>query len=194
MLQRQKSYIYFTFPAIDGCAGNCYDKSVSKRGRSPRDFRKGGFFVHISAYVWVFLLILFLMAEGATVALTALWFAFGALAAAIAALLGASVGLQVGLFVAVSVLLLAMLRPILKRYVNPKIVKTNTDALIGRECVVTQPIDNLAAQGQVKVGGMTWSARSDSGADIPANTVVKIVRIEGVKLYVTPAPAPEAVK
>ena len=150
--------------------------------------------MHISAYIWVFLLILFLMAEGATVALVALWFAFGALAAAIAALLGASVGLQLGLFTAVSVLMLAMLRPILKKYVNPKIVKTNADSLIGRECVVTQPIDNLAAQGQVKVGGMTWSARSEAGTDIPEGTVVKIVRIEGVKLYVTPAPVPEAAK
>ena len=50
--------------------------------------------MHISAYVWLVLLILFLMAEGATVALVSLWFAAGALAAIIAALLGASVGLQ----------------------------------------------------------------------------------------------------
>ena len=150
--------------------------------------------MHVSAYVWVVLLILFLMMEGATVALVTIWFAAGALVAAIAALLGASVGVQLALFLAVSAGLLAMLRPILKKYVNPKIVKTNTDSLIGRECVVTEAIDNLAAKGQVKVGGMTWSARSDSGADIPAGTVVTVSRIEGVRLFVAPARVPEAVK
>ena len=150
--------------------------------------------MHISAYVWLVLLILFLMAEGATVALVSVWFAAGALAAVIAALLGASIAVQLALFLVVSVALLAMLRPILKRYVNPKIQKTNADSLIGKECVVTEPIDNLKACGRVKVGGMTWSARSASGEDISVGTVVKISRIEGVKLFVKPAPVPEAVK
>lgn len=194
MLLRQKSYIYFTFPAIDGRAGNCYDKSVSKRGRSPRDFREGGFFVHISAYVWLVLLILFLMAEGATVALVSLWFAAGALAAIIAALLGASVGLQLALFLIVSIALLAMVRPVLKKYVNPKIQKTNVDALVGQECTVIEAIDNLAATGRVKVGGMTWSARSVGEENIPVGTVVKIQAVQGVKLLVTPVAAAETVK
>ena len=150
--------------------------------------------MHISAYVWVALLILFLMMEGASVALVSLWFAAGALAAAVAALLGASAVVQIVLFLTVSAALLALLRPILKKYVDPKIVKTNVDSLVGKECVVTEPIDNLKAKGQVKVGGMTWSARSNSGEDIPVGTVVKISRIEGVRLFVEPARMPEAVK
>lgn len=150
--------------------------------------------MHISAYVWVALLILFLMMEGASVALVSLWFAAGALAAAVAALLGASAVVQIVLFLTVSAALLALLRPILKKYVDPKIVKTNADSLVGKECVVTEPIDNLKAKGQVKVGGMTWSARSNSEEDIPVGTVVKISRIEGVKLFVEPTRVPEAVK
>ena len=94
--------------------------------------------MHISAYVWLVLLILFLMAEGATVALVSLWFAAGALAVIIAALLGASVGLQLALFLVVSVALLAMLRPVLKKYVNPKIQRTNVDAL-GRNVPSSKP-------------------------------------------------------
>lgn len=150
--------------------------------------------MHISAYVWVALLVLFLVMEGASVTLVTLWFAAGALVAAIAALLGASAVVQIVLFLTVSAALLALLRPILKKYVDPKIVKTNADSLVGKECVVTEPIDNLKAKGQVKVGGMTWSARSNSGEDIPVGTVVKISRIEGVKLFVEPARVPEAVK
>lgn len=150
--------------------------------------------MHISAYVWLVLLILFLMAEGATVALVSLWFAAGALAAIIAALLGASVCLQLALFLVVSVALLAMLRPVLKKYVNPKIQRTNVDALVGQECTVIEAIDNLAATGRVKMGGMTWSARSIGEENIPAGTVVKIEAVQGVKLLVSPVAVQEAVR
>lgn len=148
-----------------------------------------GFF----AYMWVGLLILFLVLEGSTVALVSLWFAVGSLAAIVAALLGASLGVQVGIFLVVSGVLLALLRPFLRKYVAPSIQKTNADSLIGKCCPVTDAICNLESRGQVKIGGMVWSARSESGADIPEGTVVKVRRIEGVKLIVSPVPVPETV-
>lgn len=146
-----------------------------------------GFF----AYMWVGLLILFLVLEGSTVALVSLWFAVGSLAAIVAALLGASLGVQVGIFLAVSGVLLALLRPFLRKYIAPSIQKTNVDSLVGRECPVTEDIQNLQSQGQVKVNGMVWSARSTDGQQIPKGTVVRIDRIEGVKLLVSPVPVPE---
>ena len=146
-----------------------------------------GFF----AYMWVGLLILFLVLEGSTVALVSLWFAVGSLAAIVAALLGASLGVQVGIFLAVSGVLLALLRPFLRKYIAPSIQKTNVDSLVGRECPVTEDIRNLQSQGQVKVNGMVWSARSTEGQHIPKGTVVRIDRIEGVKLIVSPVPVPE---
>lgn len=146
-----------------------------------------GFF----AYMWVGLLILFLVLEGSTVALVSLWFAVGSLAAIVAALLGASLGVQVGIFLAVSGVLLALLRPFLRKYIAPSIQKTNADSLVGRECPVTEDIQNLQSQGQVKVNGMVWSARSTDGQSIPKGTVVRIDRIEGVKLLVSPVPVPE---
>lgn len=146
-----------------------------------------GFF----AYMWVGLLILFLVLEGSTVALVSLWFAVGSLAAIVAALLGASLGVQVGIFLGVSGVLLALLRPFLRKYIAPSIQKTNVDSLVGRECPVTEDIRNLQSQGQVKVNGMVWSARSTDGQHIPKGTVVRIDRIEGVKLLVSPVPVPE---
>lgn len=148
-----------------------------------------GFF----AYMWVGLLILFLVLEGSTVALVSLWFAVGSLAAIVAALLGASLGVQVGIFLVVSGVLLALLRPFLRKYIAPSIQKTNADSLIGKCCPVTDAICNLESRGQVKIGGMVWSARSESGADIPEGAVVKVRRIEGVKLIVSPVPVPETV-
>ena len=93
----------------------------------------------------------------------------------------------------VSGALLALLRPFLKKYIAPTIQKTNVDSLIGQCCPVTEDIRDLQSQGQVKVNGMTWSARSTDGRDIPKGTVVKIERIEGVKLMVSPISIPEKV-
>ena len=137
--------------------------------------------------IWFGLMVAFCALEAATVTLVSIWFAGGALAATIAALLGASWPLELVLFVGVSALLLACLRPLVRKYVTPKVTATNAQALVGQVVLVTESIDNLAAQGAVKVNGVVWTARSASGANIPAGTKVQIDRIEGVKLFVTPA-------
>ena len=136
---------------------------------------------------WLIAIVVFLMVEGATVAMVSLWFAFGALAALIASLLGGAVWLQALLFFLVSAGLLAALRPFARKHFTPKLTKTNVDAVIGLEGYVTAPVDNVAAQGQVKLGAMVWTARSTSGEPIPAGTLVRVDKIEGVKAYVSPA-------
>ena len=86
--------------------------------------------------------------------------------------------------------LLALLRPLVKRYVTPRITATNVDSVIGSTGLVTAAIDNVSAVGQVKLGAMEWTARSTSGQPIPAGTLVKVDRIEGVKAFVSPAEVP----
>ena len=140
----------------------------------------------MNTLVWFLLLVLFVVAEAATVSMVSAWFAIGALAALAGALLGAKTWLQIVLFVAVSGISLAMLRPVAKKYFNKRITRTNVDALAGKTCLVTAGIDNLQACGQVKLGDVEWSARSSTNEPIPAGTQVKIDRVEGVKVYVTP--------
>ena len=140
--------------------------------------------MNIPAIIWLVLLVIFLLAEAATVSVVSTWFAGGALVAMVAALLGAKTPVQIVLFFAVSVGLLAMLRPVVKKHLKPKLVATNADALIGKTCLVTEEIDNLAGFGRVKVGDVTWSARSESGEKIPAGSQVKILKIQGVKVIV----------
>ena len=143
-----------------------------------------------AAIVWLVLMVLFLATEAGTVSVVSLWFAVGALAALSASLLGAPGWLQGALFLAVSAGLLALLRPLVKRYVSPKITATNVDSVIGSTGRVTAAIDNVSAAGQVKLGAMEWTARSTSGEPIPAGTLVKVDRIEGVKAFVTPVQVP----
>ena len=140
-----------------------------------------------AALVWFFLMILFIMVEANTVAVVSAWFAVGALAAMLASMLGGQLWLQVTLFFTVSAALLLSLRPMVRKYFTPKLVKTNVDTVIGARGTVTERIDNLASCGQVKLGAMVWSARSTSGEPIEAGTVIRADRIEGVKVFVSPA-------
>ncbi len=139
-----------------------------------------------AAITWLVLMVVFLLAEAATVTIVSLWFAAGALAAMITALLNGAVWLQAAVFLAVSVILLIALRPLVRRYVTPKLTATNVDSVIGSTGLVSVAIDNVAASGQVKLGGMVWTARSTSGTVIPEGTYVKVDKIEGVKAFVTP--------
>lgn len=136
--------------------------------------------------IWLILLIAFVMAEAATVSVVSLWFAAGALAALIAAMLGAQLWLQVVLFAVVSAVLLVALRPWIKKFFTPKLTRTNVDAVIGKEALVTVAIDNIQATGQIKLGGVEWTARSTDGAPIAVGTRVRVDKIEGVKVFVTP--------
>ena len=136
--------------------------------------------------IWLVLMVVFLMVESQSVTMVSLWFAAGALGALIAELCGAELWLQIVIFFAVSIVLLASLRPIARKYFTPKIIKTNVDSVIGQTGLVTADIDNVTAQGQVKLGAMEWSARSTSGENIKAGSLVKVDKIEGVKAFVTP--------
>ena len=144
-----------------------------------------------AATVWMVLMVALLIVEGACpFHLVSIWFAVGALVAGIAALLDAALGLQIGLFLVVSCALLVAMLPLVKKFVTPKIVKTNVDSVIGSQGYVTEHVDNVAATGQVKLGGMYWSARSQHGAVIEAGTLVQVDRIEGVKVFVSAVKTP----
>lgn len=139
-----------------------------------------------SAIIWLALMVVFLIVEGATVSLVSLWFAVGSLGALVADLLGAPEWLQMLLFLVLSSVLLAGLRPFIRKFIKPKVTATNTDSVIGSAGYVTEDIDNLSARGQVKLGGMFWSARSTSGNPIQQGTKITVDKIEGVKVFVSP--------
>ncbi len=136
--------------------------------------------------VWLGLLILFAVGEAVSVGLTSIWFAAGALAALVCALLNGPLWLQITLFIIVSILCLLAVRPLAKRYLNGKVQPTNVDRILGEEAQVTEDIDNIQGRGAVTIGGITWSARSQNGEAIPTGTLVKVLRIEGVKVFVEP--------
>ena len=134
--------------------------------------------------LWLVLLIVFAVLEASTVSLVSIWFMGGALTALIAALCGAEIWLQVVLFFVVSIALLLCLRPLSKKLLKKRKVATNADSNIGKTAVVTETIDNLRGTGAVKISGVEWSARSVDDSVLEKDAVVRILRIEGVKVCV----------
>ena len=141
----------------------------------------------IPVYIfWLGLVILFGIAEAATLGLTSIWFAVGALAAMVAALCHAHLLVQIALFIAVSAVTVWLTRGWGERLFNDKIQATNADRILGQRGQVLEDIDNAQSTGVVKVDGKIWTARSADGKPISAGSQVTIRSIEGVKVIVTP--------
>ena len=133
--------------------------------------------------MWLVALILFGIAEAATVGLVSIWFAVGTIPALIVSALGGPVWLQVLLFLAVSILMLAMLRPFARRISAPR-ARTNADRHIGQTAIVTETIDNALESGRVMVDGLSWKARASDNTVLEAGTRVQVKEIHGVTLTV----------
>ena len=143
--------------------------------------------------LWLVLFLLFLWIEAQTISIVSIWFAVGALAAALCGILGGELWLQAVVFFCISGILLALLRPVVRKHFTPKLTKTNVDAVVGTTGKVLKRIDNEAAEGQVKLGSMEWTARSTTGAPIEEGTLIRVDRIEGVKVFVSLAEIKEQV-
>ena len=133
---------------------------------------------------WIVATVAFAALEAATVGLVSIWFALGSVCALVAAALNASFWIQLIVFIAVSAVVLAFLRPVARKYLKVRARPTNADKVLGTLCPVTEAIDNIAGTGAVTAGGKEWTARSASGAPIPAGERVRAVAIRGVTLIV----------
>lgn len=134
---------------------------------------------------WLVMFVVLLVIEIATLGLTTIWFAGGAVAAFILALVGFSLPIQIVVFLIVSIALLVLTRPIALKYFNQERKLTNAESLIGQKAVVTEKVDTLHNTGRVVVNGQEWSAKTDEPDEvIEKDTVVSIEGIQGVKLIV----------
>lgn len=139
----------------------------------------------VMTVVWIAAIVVFGIAEAATAGLVSIWFVGGAVAALIAATFGAALWLQFVLFLLVSIVLLIATRPIARRMLDKTITPTNADRVLRRTARVTETVDNERPSGAVYIDGKTWTARSEDGSVIAKDTLVEVVRMEGVKLFVT---------
>lgn len=134
---------------------------------------------------WLGLLVLLLIIEIATVGLTTIWFVAGCIVALAAYELGFGIAVQIILFLIVSFLLLYFTRPWAVRYLNASRIKTNYEGIIGKVIKLQETADNLNETGKAVVNGVDWMVRTErDGIILEKGTLVKVIRISGVKLIV----------
>ena len=134
---------------------------------------------------WLIAFVVLVGIEIATLALTTVWFAGGAIAAFLLSLTEAGVNAQLTVFVAVSFVLLFFTRPWALRHVNRHAIKTNAESLVGKHARVTVQIDNALGTGAAVVNGQEGTARAKEDQEVcPVDAMVEICGINGVKLIV----------
>ena len=135
--------------------------------------------------LWIALIIVFVAVEIATVGLTAIWFAGGALVALLAQLLGLNIYWQIIFFIAASAILMTVTRPWALKYFKPRLVKTNYETVLGETVCLTETVDNIKGTGTAVYKGQEWTARAyENGKTFEAGTIVAVKEIRGVTLYV----------
>ena len=138
--------------------------------------------------MWIFWLIaagVFFIIEMATIGFLIFWLGIGALLAMVTSFITDSILIQVIVFVVTSTVLLVFTRPLVNKFVKvPKEVKTNAYSIIGKKAIVVKNINNVEGDGQVKIDGEVWSAKSADDEEISKDTEVEIVEIDGVKAVV----------
>jgi len=138
---------------------------------------------NVMILIWIGAIVVFGIVEAATAGLVSIWFVGGSVAALIAAVYDAKLWIQLALFLVTSAVLLIATRPLARR-AREKVVPTNLDRVLLRTALVTETVDNTRSTGAVYIDGKTWTARSEDGSVLAKDTLVQVVRMEGVKLFV----------
>ena len=138
----------------------------------------------MSAYmIWLIMAGFFLILEIATEGFLVFWFAVGALVAMGTSFLTENIAIQISVFVITTLVLILSTRKLTEK-IKPKEVPSNVYTILGKKAIVTVEINSIKGQGQVKIGGDIWSAKTEDDSIIPVNTEVEILKIDGVKAVV----------
>jgi membrane protein implicated in regulation of membrane protease activity len=141
------------------------------------------FLSELSAFVWLAVAFVAAIIE---VSVPHFGFAFvgaGAIAAAVTAFFGFTIPTQLATFVFVLVASIALLRSRLLARLSGRGVPSRTEALVGRQAIVTHDIDPAVGTGRVNVAGEDWAAHS--GEAIATGVRVRVVGADGIVLEVT---------
>lgn len=136
---------------------------------------------------WIALVIVLVIIEAITAELVTIWFAGGAVLALVLSVLGAPFWAQTGTFAAASFALLFLTRPLVKKYMKKGAGESSLDRMLGKQGIITEEVNNLAATGEVQIDGQYWMARTaDNVQTIQKGQVVTVLQVLGVRLIVEP--------
>ena len=138
-------------------------------------------------HFWLVLAVALAIVEALTITFFTLPFALGALIAALCAWIAMPVTGQWFVFGVSSFIMLFVIQIVVRNYLTSpesEKMKTNAEALIGREALVVDPIKGSVIRGAVKVGGETWSAIAEDDQGFEKDDVVLVTSLSGATLTV----------
>jgi membrane protein implicated in regulation of membrane protease activity len=139
-------------------------------------------------HIWLIAAVAFFVVEIFSNTFVFLCFSLGCLFSGICAYLGMGLSVQILVFSIITFLSFFTVRPLIKKYVFPKgdNIKTNTDALVGKQGRVTETVDYSKNTGRVFVYGDDWKAISEDDTVIAENEPVEVTKVDSTTLIVKP--------
>jgi membrane protein implicated in regulation of membrane protease activity len=142
----------------------------------------------IMIWIWLGIFVLSVVIEAVEPDLVSIWFAAGALLAIILSIIpGIPFWVEIIVFLVIAFVLIFAIRPLAKKYLYKKEVKSNIEEKIGEKCVVIKAINELS-HGEVKLNGVIWTAVAKNKSEVfEEQAVVTIIGVDGNKLIVEKA-------
>ena len=136
--------------------------------------------------LWLIFAGICFIAEIATEGFLICWLGVGGLCAmGISFIFPENYILQMSVMAIVSIILILSTKKLLKKVTPKEETPMNVYTILGKKATVSQTIDNLKSQGQIKIDGDIWSARNeDENEIINEGETVEIISISGVKAIV----------
>ena len=136
--------------------------------------------------IWLIAAGVFFVVEIATTGFLVFWLGVASLISMLASFITSNIIIQTIVFVISSCILIPLTKPLADKFISKKVVPTNSYSLINKQGIVTIDINPIEGVGQVKVNGEIWSAKTDDGTIITKDTRIEVIKIDGVKLIVSP--------
>lgn len=133
--------------------------------------------------IWLIIAGFFFILEIFTEGFLLCWFGVGSIVALGSSFLFPNIYLQMTIFLIISVILILSTRKLTDK-IKPKESSTNVYTILGKKATVSQAIDSIKGQGQIKIDGDLWSAKSNSDEIILEGSTVEVLDIDGVKAVV----------
>lgn len=138
-------------------------------------------------WFWLGVMLLCVVIEAATFALTTVWGAISAFVMIFVSRTNMPLKWQLILFLVLTIVLVLTTRPFAVKKLKLGKDKTNVNSMEGQEVLVTKRISRFE-KGEVKAkNGVIWSAKNadeHDESDIPEGSVCKIVKVDGNTLSV----------
>ncbi len=135
-------------------------------------------------WFWIGVLLLSLLIEAATFALTTVWAAVSALLMVFLSFTKVSINLQMILFLVLTICLIVFTRPFAIKKLKVGKTSTNVDSMVGQEVLIEKKVSPFSKGAGKTKNGVIWTCVSESGEEIECGEVCVISGVDGNTLKV----------